>query len=189
MLRNSLKNKGQGARGKGRLFLLLSAFCLLLTVFTGCKKEEVAAPPAAPAKKAAAPVQAAMTTAKKEEYVYEPSGRRDPFKPFIELEGKKASVRVSSTASITPLETYDLSELRLVGVIILPGKKVAMVEDPAGKGYNVKEGTLIGINEGKVVEVLKDEVVVEEKYRDELAKIRSRRVSIKIPKEQEGEGR
>ena len=173
----------------GRFFLLLTAYCLLLTVFIGCKKEEAAPPPAAAAKKAAAPVQAVMTTVKKEEYVYVAAGKRDPFKPFIELEKKEVSSKVASTTPMTPLQAYDLSELRLVGVIILPGKKVAMIEDPTGKGYNVKEGTLIGASDGKVVEIQKDEVVVEEKYRDEMGKTRTRKASIRIPREQGEEGR
>lgn len=162
---------------------LLAACCLLLTAFTGCKKEEVA-PPVIPVKKVAKPVQAPVTTVKKEEYAYEATGKRDPFRPFIEFERK-----VVSKVPLTPLQAYDLNELRLVGVIILPGKKVAMIEDPLGKGYNVTVGILIGKNDGKVVDILKDEVVVEEKYVDETGQPKTRKVSITIPKEKEGEGK
>lgn len=169
----------------GQVFLLLTACCLLLTFFTGCQKEEEAPPPVKTVKKAAAPVQAAITTVKKIEYVYEPAGKRDPFKPFVELVKKAAPSKVPTT----PLQAYDLNELRLVGVLILPGKKVAMIEDPTGKGYSVKEGTLIGMKEGKVVEIIKDEVVVEERYLDETGQAKTMRVSMKIPREQGGEGR
>jgi type IV pilus assembly protein PilP len=174
----------RGREGGSLTVLLLTAHCLLLTAFTGCKKEEVAAPPIVPVKKAAPPVQAVITAERKVEYAYEPAGKRDPFRPFIELE-KKAPVAVPAT----PLQAYDISELRLVGVIILPDKKVAMIEDPTGKGYNVKIGTPIGRYEGKVVDILKDEVVIEEKYLDEMARIKTRRVSMRIPKEEGGEGK
>ncbi len=176
---------GQWSVVSGQIFLLLTAYCLLLTILTGCKKEEVAPPPVVPVKKAATPVQAAITTVKKEEYVYSPIGKRDPFKPFIE---KKVSAAVSKVPT-TPLQGYDLGALRLVGVILLPGKKVAIIEDPTGRGYHVKEGTLIGMNEGRVVEIIKDEVIVEEKYLDEMGQTKTRKVSISIPKEQGGEGK
>lgn len=197
MERNSFKISGQWSvvsgksplgpplikGGMGGFVLLASCFSLFL--IAGCKKEEKAPVQAMPVKKAAAPVQAPMTTVKKEEYVYSPAGKRDPFKPFIELEKKAMQVKVPTT----PLQLYDLTDLRLVGVIILPGKKVAMIEDPTGKGYHISEGTLIGKSGGRVVEIKKDEVFVEEKYIDEMAQTRTRKVSITIPREQGGEGR
>jgi len=169
----------------GKYFFIVAALAVSVGV-SGCKKEEEAPIKIAPAKRAAAPVQAAVTSIKKPEYVYDPVGKRDPFKAFIEA-GKKAK----AVAPATPLQSFDLSALKLVGVMMLPGKKVALIEDPTGKGYHVKVGTQIGLNDGVVVDILNDEVVVEEKYLDETAQIKKRKVSVKIPKEpgQGGEGR
>ena len=167
----------------------LSTFLMivsLLLVFgsTGCGKEEVAPARVAPVKKVVAPVETAMTTEKMPEYVYNPAGKRDPFKTFIESVTEK---KERAAAPVSPLQSYDLNTLRLVGIMMLPGKKVAIVEDPSGKGYHVKVGTHIGLNDGVVVEILKDEVIVEEKYLDETLQTRARKVSVKIPKE-EGQG-
>ncbi len=186
MERNSLKISDQLSVSRDQRIRLMTVACFLLLAFiTGCKKEEKAPVQAMPVKKAVAPVQAPMTTVKKEEYVYSPAGKRDPFRPFIELEKKAMQVKVPTT----PLQLYDLNDLRLVGIIILPGKKVAMIEDPAGKGYQISVGTLIGKSGGRVVEIRKDEVVVEEKFMDDMAQTKTRRVSITIPREQGGEGK
>ena len=167
----------------------LSTFLMivsLLLVFgsTGCGKEEVAPARVAPVKKVVAPVETAMTTEKMPEYVYNPAGKRDPFRTFIESVTEK---KERAAAPVSPLQSYDLNTLRLVGIMMLPGKKVAIVEDPSGKGYHVKVGTHIGLNDGVVVEILKDEVIVEEKYLDETLQTKARKVSVKIPKE-EGQG-
>lgn len=165
---------------------LAALTALMLAV--GCSTEETSSPvQAKPVKKAATSIQAAITSEKKAEYVYDPTGKRDPFKTYIELEKKVIGTR--QAAILTPLQMLELTDLRLVGVIVLPKKKVAMVEDPTGKGYNVKEGTLIGKNEGVVIEIRKEEVVVEEKYLDETSKIKTRNSFLKIQREQGGEVR
>lgn len=165
----------------GQLLLLMALMAVSICV-SGCNKGEVAPVKVAPVKKTVAPVQIAVAPVKKAEYLYDPAGKRDPFKTFIEV-GKTAR----AVAPATPLQSYDLNALRLVGIMMLPGKKVAIIEDPTGKGYHVKEGTRIGMNDGVVVEILNDEVIVEERYLDETAQTKKRKVSVKIPKEQ-GQG-
>lgn len=149
------------------------------TFVAGCQKEE--APPLAQAsvKKVAQPVQAVTAQVLTPEYVYDPAGKRDPFKSFIDTE-KKAR----PTAPATPLQSFDINALKLVGVMMLPGKKIAIIEDPSGKGYHVKVGTLLGMNDGVVIDVLSDEVVIEEKYLDATSHTQVRKVTIKIPKEE-----
>lgn len=166
--------------------ILMAMLLLSVVGITACKKEEEAPVQVKPVKKVAVPVQAQITTTKKYEYVYDPTGKRDPFKPFIELSKKAAE---GKGVPMTPLQSYEIAELRLVGVIILPGKKVAMIEDPTGKGYSVKEGALIGKNDGRIVEIAKDEVLIEERYVDEMARTKTRKVSMRIPKAQGGEDR
>ena len=167
---------------------MMIAVFLILTILTGCKKEAIEPAQVTPLKKVVAPVETAMTTEKMPEYVYNPAGKRDPFKTFLESVTEK---KERAAAPVTPLESYDLNTLRLVGIMMLPGKNVAIIEDPTGKGYHVKVGTHMGLNDGVVVEILNDKVVVEEKYLDETAQTKTRKVSVKIPKEegQGGEGR
>jgi type IV pilus assembly protein PilP len=117
------------------------------------------------------------------EYSYNPAGKPDPFRPFVQL----ISVRGSSgTAPMTPLQKYDISQLKLVAIISSPGGNMALVEDVAGKGYFLKKGTWIGKNDGKVTKILKDKVIVEEVYQDIFGQTKTNEVSIFLHKVEEG---
>jgi type IV pilus assembly protein PilP len=59
-----------------------------------------------------------------------------------------------------------LAQLKVAGIIIMPGGNKALVEDPSGKGYIVYEGTYIGEHFGRIQEILKDRIVVEEELED-----------------------
>jgi len=142
------------------LFFLMAA-CGGETVPPSPPKEGVPKPVA----KKAEPVAVAekKEPGKKQEaaYQYSPAGKPDPFKPFIQLTPVRELTR---TAPLTPLQKYDLSQLKLVAIIASREGNVAMVEDSAGKGYFVKKGTEIGKNDGKVTKILKDRVIIEELY-------------------------
>ena len=120
---------------------------------------------------------------KKEEYSYNPAGKPDPFKPFIQLISAKGG---SKTGPLTPLQKYDISQLRLVAIIASPGGDIALVEDVAGKGYFLKKGTWIGKNDGKVTKILKDKVIVEEVYQDIFGQTKTNEVSLFLHKVEEG---
>ena len=94
------------------------------------------------------PVVPKTEESKKEEveYAYNPAGKPDPFKPFIQLTPVKEGTR---TVPLTPLQRYEISQLKLVAVISGAEGNVALVEDSAGKGFFLKRGTLIGKNDGK----------------------------------------
>ncbi len=120
---------------------------------------------------------------KEEEYSYNPAGKPDPFKPFIQLTSAK---RGSKTAPLTPLQKYDISQLKLVAIISTFEGNVAMVEDVAGKGYFLKKGTWIGTNDGKVIKILKDKVVIEEVYQDIFGQIKTNEILLLLHKVEEG---
>jgi type IV pilus assembly protein PilP len=120
---------------------------------------------------------------KKEEYSYNPAGKPDPFRPFIQLISAKGG---SKTGPLTPLQKYDISQLRLVAIISSPGGDIALVEDVAGKGYFLKKGTWVGKNDGKVTKILKDKVIVEEVYQDIFGQTKTNEVSLFLHKVEEG---
>jgi type IV pilus assembly protein PilP len=122
---------------------------------------------------------------KEEEYSYNPVGKPDPFKPFVQLISSRGG---SGTAPLTPLQKYDISQLKLVAIISSPGGNIALVEDVAGKGYFLKKGTWIGKNDGKVTKILKDKVIVEEVYQDIFGQTKTNEVSILLHKVEEGGG-
>ena len=82
----------------------------------------------------------------------------------------------------TPLEQIQLSQLKLVGIIMASSGNRALVEEASGKGYVIKKGTYIGMNSGKVVSIKKEKVVVEEEFEDVYGKTKIRKREIKLPK-------
>lgn len=119
----------------------------------------LAEPNAAPAPAAPAP-GATVGRAPADDAVYDPTGRRDPFRP----------PRTNQTTLLgearTPLQRYDLGQLRLVAVIYDAQAPRAVVEDDAGLGYIVRVGTPIGANGGAVKVIEKGKMRVEEESID-----------------------
>jgi type IV pilus assembly protein PilP len=103
-------------------------------------------------------------------------GKRDPFRPFT------LNTRTSSRPreNLSPLERYDLGQLRLVGVVWHVKEPSAMVEDSVGLGYIVKVGTPIGANDGKVRAIKPNEIIIEETYVDLFGAKKKREVNIKL---------
>jgi len=121
-----------------------------------------------------APVTKAAPVAAPAAYVYNPAGKPDPFRPFIEIDpalqkekkleeqSKKASLK---GRPVSPLQQEDLSNFRLLGIAghREGAKAMAIVQDGAGKKYYpLFLGTYIGLNGGRVASILPDRVIVEE---------------------------
>jgi type IV pilus assembly protein PilP len=117
--------------------------------------------------------------------LYRPKGRIDPFAPFIHKPEEQTSVMketITRRIPMTPIEKMALSQLKLTGVLRMPDKLCALVEEVSGKGYIINEGTYIGNKGGQVKKILKDRVVVEEKYLDVYGKIAVRESELKLQK-------
>ena len=117
------------------------------------------------------------------EYSYNPAGKPDPFKPFIQLTPVRGASR---STPLTPLQKYEISQLKLVAIISTPEGNIAMVEDATGKGYFLKKGTWVGKNDGKVSKILKDKVVIEEAYQDIFGQTKTQEILIILHKIEEG---
>ena len=115
---------------------------------------------------------------------YDAIGKIDPFEPLFreKPESVKKSKRKKKRIPRTPLERIDLSQLKLVGIILASSGNRALVEESSGKGYVIKKGTYIGMNSGKVVNIKKEKVVVEEEFEDVFGKTKFRHREIKLPK-------
>ena len=107
-------------------------------------------------------------------YRYNPEGKPDPFKPFIKVVEKKNPAEKAPGTQLTeeqavflsPLQRFSTEEFRLTGIVLTGTKKFAMVESPEGKHYILHRNTLIGVNEGRVIKIFSDSVVVLEKIKD-----------------------
>ena len=99
-----------------------------------------------------------------EEFSYSPKGRRDPFTPLI----KKDVTRVVPKENRRPekikgpLEKFELSQFRLIAILVVKGSPHAMVKAPDGKSYTIKVGEYIGMNEGVVTNIETKVVDVDE---------------------------
>jgi Tfp pilus assembly protein PilP len=71
------------------------------------------------------------------------SRRRDPFSPFLEvlIKQDKSAVEVQREVK---LKEYDISELKLIGIITNIGDDRAMVTTPDKTGYVLKRGDYVG---------------------------------------------
>ena len=114
---------------------------------------------------------------------YDPIGKTDPFEPLfkekpVPVKKKERKKRIPRT----PLERIDLSQLKLVAIILSPSGNMALVEEASGKGYVIKEGTYIGTNGGKIVSIQKEIVTVEEELEDIYGKLVVHKRELKLPK-------
>jgi type IV pilus assembly protein PilP len=118
---------------------------------------------------APAPMQASHP----DDYFYDPTGKRDPFKPFravIPNTGQK------QTAALEPLQKFELDRLQIIGILWEVRTPRAMVKDPDGIVHTVVKNTRMGRNEGYVATIREGEIVVIETRYDDGKPIREPRV-------------
>jgi len=120
-------------------------------------------------------------------YKYNPAGKPDPFKAYIvdEISAKK-KLEMPKALPINPLQRAGIEQFKLVGISIDDQSRIAIVTDVKGKFYPIFVGTYIGLHNGRVVEILQDRVIVEETIKAEAKHAKTKKVAIKLRKE-EGE--
>jgi type IV pilus assembly protein PilP len=127
---------------------------------------------------------ASTTTVAKVEgtYHYNPTGKADPFKPFIDVElAKKKAVEQSKPLSLNPLQRQTVEQFKLVGIIGDNNGRRAVVQDSAGKkAYSLSPGDPIGLNNGRISKILADRIIIDEKIRTDEGKIESKKIIIKL---------
>jgi type IV pilus assembly protein PilP len=169
--------------------VILGAGLLLAAFLPAGMPPALAAGPPAPAK-ADARVTVDPAKAKPEvqqaDYRYNPAGKADPFRSFVEEEvareaaRKKASgVQATTTAAVNILQRHEAHQYILVGVASDETGRSAMVVDPTKKYFFVVNvGTHIGSNMGRVSAILHDKIIVDEQVRMDSGKPKPRRVVI-----------
>lgn len=115
------------------------------------------------------------------EYTYDPTGKRDPFRSFI------LTVEAERKDSRGPLEQFDLTQLKVVAVVWGSERPRAVVSDPSGRGYIVREGTYMGKNEGRVIGIADNSLVVKETYVDYFGETTTKDVTMRVRAEKEGD--
>jgi hypothetical protein len=109
---------------------------------------------------------------------------RDPFRPFtLDLRPETRENEI-----LTPLQRYELPQLRLAGVVLELKPPRAMLQDNSGMGYIVTPGTPIGRRHGVVKAIESRRIVVEEHIIDYYGREQSHQVVIEMPKEDKPQG-
>jgi type IV pilus assembly protein PilP len=176
-------------RNNQSLIVVLLSVGLLLP--GGCKKEGQAPSPP-PAKPSAAikvplPLQNQQSSAKIDGKIapsIEFNSRKDPFKPFIapQAQAAKSAAPLGTTSNkdLLPIQSYEVNKLKVVGIIVGLKENRALVVDPAGKGYVVKQGMLIGSNDGHISRITATSIEVVESYKDN-GRILKRTIKLSLP--------
>jgi type IV pilus assembly protein PilP len=150
------------------------------TVFaaqTRATKLQAAPQPAIqPAAKAAAqsttPPGTQPTTSSPLIFSFDPQGKPDPFKPFVDAEialkkkqleeQLKKQKKKQVALPLSPLQRFGIEQFKLVGIAGNNISRKAIIQDMNGKFYPIATGMLIGLNRAKVVEIRESSVLLEE---------------------------
>lgn len=158
-------------------------------VSPGGETEAPAVPPPpptsaeAPAAEASAPeasatpqapdTPAAGTAVGTEEYVYDPVGRRDPFRPYrtirtVEPTRPARGQRPQEDESnLEPLQRFEIDQLTVLGILWDVKQPRALIRDGAGKIHTLVKNTKLGRNNGYVATIREGEIVVIESFDEE----------------------
>lgn len=150
------------------------------------KQKGQGAGPAVAQRRSAAPAPDAASdgaglVASGAEYAYEATGKRDPFRSFVLDEATRRANHERG-----PLEQFDLSQLTLVAVVWGTQRPRALVTDPSGRGYVVQEGTPIGKNDGQVIRISDNTMLVRETYVDYLGAATSKEIELRVRSKAQG---
>ncbi|MGB9734900.1 MAG: pilus assembly protein PilP [bacterium] len=172
--------------------LLLIVTLMVIMVFNGCKKSPVPSnvstrnvvtpipsikPTTVAPTVSTSPTQVSTVT-NTSTYYYNPAGKPDPFEPFD-------ISKVKPTTALTPLQQFSLDQLTVRGIVWGVSNAKAIIEDPTGKTYIVGIGTKIGKNNGVIIRILNDKIVVLEQYTDVFTgKIKTNEVTMELKKTQ-----
>jgi type IV pilus assembly protein PilP len=114
------------------------------------------------------------------DYTYDASGKRDPFRPLFLLRRQETQL----AEPLTPLQRYEIGQLKLVGVVYDLTPPRAMVEDSSGLGFIVIPGTAIGPNGGVVTAIRPRQVVVEEWQTDVIGQKHKKEFVLELPSDE-----
>jgi Tfp pilus assembly protein PilP len=138
------------------------------------------------------PVQKTQEPA--DDYRYNVQGRRDPLDPLVKPEVKPVDTKPKCAPGSPlekapgPLERFDFSALKLVGIVWGELGRKALIKAPDGKSYFATVNTYMGKYCGKVIAVQNDQLVIEELYVDAEGKEVPKTLNIPLRRKDKKEG-
>ncbi|MFK7897501.1 MAG: pilus assembly protein PilP [Myxococcota bacterium] len=129
----------------------------------------------------AAPAASGYAVAE-QDYFYDPRGKRDPFRSFRFVTEEDSDAKKISG----PLGDFELGQLELSAVIWDAGNPRALIIDPGGRSFIVREGSQIGKNSGQVIHIGDSLVLVKETYENFAGEQTTKDVELRISLNQGG---
>jgi Tfp pilus assembly protein PilP len=114
------------------------------------------------------------TKAVEEAITYERKGKRDPFVSLV------VTVAEKPRKGQTPLENYDISAIKILGIVWTDKGNFATAVLPDGKAYTLREGMTIGIHEGNIQKINKKHIVIVERIKDYKGQLKSKETILKL---------
>ena len=158
-----------------RMLRCACALASVLAFSVGCSGDDGAADAAAKPEPRA-PRQAAIEEAAPVvEYHYDPTDKVDPFRSYA-----RRQITFDSEAKTSPLERFELIQLEVMGIVWGLAEPRALLRDPTGKGYIVRAGTPIGKNNGRILRIEENKIVVKETFLDHLDRATTKEVDLEL---------
>ena len=137
-----------------------------------------------------APPSDQKTPAPVEDYHYDVQGQRDPLEPLVK-EVPPETLRPKPRPDERPpgpLERFDISALKLVGIVWGELGRKALIKGPDGKSYFATLDTYMGKYSGKVIAIENDRLVIEEQFLNAEDKVVPKTLTIPLRRKDKKEG-
>lgn len=115
-----------------------------------------------------------------ENYTYDEDGRRDPFQQF------RVQTALTNKRGGGPLEQFELEQLNVIALVWRGDEARALVADPSGTTYTIRVGSRMGKNDGRVIHIGDNIVLVKETYVDYAGEESTKDVELRIRRSQGG---
>lgn len=113
---------------------------------------------------------------------YTARNRRDPFASIIIVTKTKMEKK---RKSLNPLENFDVTDFKLMGIIFDGKRYYASVVLPDNKAYTLRAGVKVGLYGGKVERITPDSVIMQEYVLDYMGVKQQKKTELKLRKEEE----
>ncbi|WP_339134610.1 MAG: pilus assembly protein PilP [Candidatus Electrothrix sp. GW3-4] len=122
-----------------------------------------------------------------DKFQYKFEDRPDPFLPFLSQdrgrdELDESPIDEGEGKALTGMQLFEPGQLRLVALLKIGNKNVAMAEDIAGKGYRLDENMLIG-RHGIINRITEEQVEITESYKTKTGRVVTKEIIMRLKKE------
>lgn len=116
-------------------------------------------------------------------FVYNPVGKRDPFRSYLSV--MKEEGEPKQERKLEQTEKFELDQYKLVALISGTSQPRAMVEDPNRDGHIIRIGSRLGKNGGRITRISNSSIVVVEEFRAPTGERIRVPITVKLPVEKE----